>query len=998
MPNTRVRRLLGAVTCVAALATPAWSQTGGTIVVTVTDRTTQHALNGVQVQVAETRVSGLTDGRGQVTLAGVPAGTQVVRALVIGYRSAIQQVTVTDGGIAAVSFALTLSPVTLDEVVVTGTGGAVEKRKLGSTLGTVDVDRVREIVPAQDFGSVLQARIPGVRSIGMGGGPGAAKDLRIRGASSFTLSKRPVIYIDGVRIDNYTFDDAPVLAVNEGRGACCFFNGGSGADRLSDINPDDIERVEVVKGAAGATLYGTDASNGVIQVFTKRGRDNSAPRWSLSYTSGFNRLRNNLDSDLKPRFAGPTGFRAHDPAELIDNGLHENADVTVQGGGRDVTYFAGGGVLYDQGSIQPSDQLRGSARLNLRWQASNKWSFDLNSAFTHNRLNLLQSGNNWTALLGNALIGNPLQATDERPFGEPWVAVSDIRKIESKQTANRYTGGLTINYRPTQAFGHRFSVGLDQVNERRERFYPFGSFYIYVNDVAERDLGFRDFQAWTLDYLGTLTWRLGPSVGSDLSFGAQGFWQTDRQNVGVGQNYSGPGVTTIPGGSIKYASETFRKDITVGLFGQDRLSIADKWFVTLGGRLDGNSAFGENFGLQFYPKGGLAYLLKEGPGTLSSLKLRTAVGRSGLAPGAFDQFRTFDPITVLADVGGVTPANPGNADLKPEKTTEFEGGFDAGFFNGRASAELTYYRAYTTDALLKIPLAPSQGFTNAQLRNVGSILNTGWELKLDAALIEGRRFRWAVGLNMDGNTNTITDLGLPLELGGGVTCNAAGIETRGKRGTGSDGTRAECQLGTFRLNHSVNSFYTRTFVSYDRATNTFTRSDTAVFVGDPLPKWNGSLSNSVEFGPFRLYGLVSWETGARFNNADRPYRVRQSASDEFLQFLTDDGKATFQSDSTLNYWTLFNAIDKRDHIRIREVSLSYQLPDGMSRRLGLGRTTVTATAQNLHWWDGCHCRDPNGAWFTSPSPDPDNFGGGGTGDFLSTPQAREFRFTIRTTF
>jgi len=126
--------------------------------------------------------------------------------------------------------------------------------------------------------------------------------------------------------------------------------------------------------------------------------------------------------------------------------------------------------------------------------------------------------------------------------------------------------------------------------------------------------------------------------------------------------------------------------------------------------------------------------------------------------------------------------------------------------------------------------------------------------------------------------------------------------------------------------------------------------------------------------------------------------VRQSASDEFLQFLTDDGKATFQSDSTLNYWTLFNAIDKRDHIRVREISLSYQLPDGVSRRLGLGRTTVAATAQNLHWWDGCHCRDPNGAWFTSPSPDPDNFGGGGTGDFLSTPQAREFRFTIRTTF
>jgi TonB-dependent starch-binding outer membrane protein SusC len=998
MPSTRVRRLLRAVGCATVLAPPAWAQTGGTIVVTVTDRTTQHALNGVQVQVAATRFSGLTDGRGQLTLAGVPAGTHAVRVLVVGYRSATQQITVMDGGIAEASFALNLSPVTLDEVVVTGTGGAVEKRKLGTTLGTVDVARVREIVPAQDFGSVLQARIPGVRSIGMGGGPGAAKDLRIRGASSFTLGERPVIYVDGVRVDNYTFDDTPVLAVNEGRGACCFFNGGSGADRLADLNPDDIERIEVVKGAAAATLYGTEASNGVIQVFTKRGRYNSAPRWTLSYTTGFNRLRNNLDSDLKPRFSGPAGFRAHDPAELIQNGQHQNADVTVQGGGREVSYFAGAGVLYDQGSIQPSDQLRGNARVNLRWQGSGKVSFDLNSAFTHNRLNLLQSGNNWTALLGNALIGNPLQATDRRPFGEPWVAVSDIRKIESRQSASRYTGGLTINYRPSESFGHRFSVGLDQVNERRERFYPFGSFYIYVNEDAERDLGFRDFQSWTLDYLATLAWRLSPSVESDFSFGAQGFWEIDRQNVGVGENYAGPGATTVSAGAITYASETFREEINVGLFGQSRFGIANRWFVTLGARLDGNSAFGENFGLQFYPKSELAYLLKEGAGTLSSLKLRAAVGRSGLAPGAFDQFRTFEPITVLGDVGGVRPSNPGNADLEPEKTTEFEGGFDAGFFNGRVSAEFTYYRAYTTDALLKVPFPPSEGFSNPQLQNAGSILNTGWELKLDGTVIEGERFRWAVGLNMDGNSNTITSLGLPLELGGKAECNAAGIETRGKRGRGSDGTRAECKLGTFRLNHAVNSFFTRTFVSYDRATNTHTRSDTAVFAGDPLPKWNASLSNSLEFGPFRLYGLVSWETGARFDNGDRPYRVRQSASNEFLQFLNDDGTRTFQSDSTLNYWTLFNAIDKRDHIRIREVSLSYQLPEGVRRRLRLGPTTVAATAQNLHWWDGCHCRDPNGSWYTSPSPDPATGGGGGTSDFLSTPQARAFRVTIRTTF
>lgn len=221
------------LTALALCTTPAAAQVSGTIVVSVADRISEEAINGAQVVLEGTRLTGVTDGRGQAQLTGIPAGTYRVRVMAVGYRSVTQETTLASGGMATLTFALSLSPVTLDEIVVTGTGGAVEKRKLGTTLGTVDVSKIREIVPAQDFGSVLQARIPGVRSISMGGGPGATKDLRIRGTSSFTLGQRPVIYIDGVRIDSYTFDDAPVLATAS-RGACCFFSGGAGADRLSD--------------------------------------------------------------------------------------------------------------------------------------------------------------------------------------------------------------------------------------------------------------------------------------------------------------------------------------------------------------------------------------------------------------------------------------------------------------------------------------------------------------------------------------------------------------------------------------------------------------------------------------------------------------------------------------------------------------------------------------------------------------------------------------------
>ena len=228
------------------------------------------------------------------------------------------------GGTATVTFQMNLTVVSLDDIVVTGTGGPVEKRKIGMALGVVDVEAVRQIVPAQNIGTLLQSRVPGVRSIGMSGGVGSARDLRIRGFSSFQQSQRPVVYIDGIRVDNNASN------FSTSGTACCSFDGGAGNDRLSDLNPDDIERIEVIKGAAAATLYGTEATNGVIQVFTKKGRANSRPRWGIRYGAGFNRLRANLPTTENPRFTGPDGTQARDANDMIENGLIQQVDLSVQ--------------------------------------------------------------------------------------------------------------------------------------------------------------------------------------------------------------------------------------------------------------------------------------------------------------------------------------------------------------------------------------------------------------------------------------------------------------------------------------------------------------------------------------------------------------------------------------------------------------------------------------------------------------------------------------------
>ena len=966
--------VLTAFVAVLAMTMPAAAQ-GGTVQVTVADRSIAQPINGARVVLEGTRFTGTTDGRGELSLANVPPGTYVVRVLAIGYRTATQTVTITLGGAASLNFELGLSAVALDEIVVTGTGGAVEKRKLGTSLGTVDVGKVQEIVDVSEFSDLLRARIPGVRSVQSAGGVGSSKRLLIRGIASFSLNQRPIVYLDGVRLDtDRGVDWGGAMAGT----SCCGFDGGVGDDRLNDLNPSDIDRIEVIKGAAAATLYGTEATNGVIQIFTKRGRANSAPRWTASGSLGFNRLRSNMPTKNRPRFFGPDGTQARDANDLIENGIIERFNFTVTGGGEAVTYFLSTGLAFEEGSIKPNDQLRGNVRLNLNWTSSDNWNFELQSAFVKYRAQLVQAGNNWTALLGNALVGNPLSATAETPYGEPWTAIADIREMQSETFVERWTGGGTINFNPTESFGHRLTAGLDYTNTRREKLFPFGRSYVYVGSDGQRGIGFRNFNSWTVDYLGTLGFDIASGIQSDFSFGAQGFWEVTRENSAVGDGFAGLGVTTVNGGAARNGFENFREEINVGLFAQNRFSIGDRLYITGGARLDGNSAFGDNFGLQFYPKGEFAYVISdEGflPEAISTLKLRGAVGMSGLAPGAFDQFRTFSPVTVLEGQNGVGLSSLGNADLEPEKTTEFEGGMDIGLLDDRVSIEATAYFAKTRDALLFRNLPPSQSGTTrnaGRVRdNLGSIQNKGWEVKFDAALIEKDNFRWSTGINTSGNTNKITDLGEFVQ-----DCNAE---------------RTECRLGSARLGRSINAYFRRVVNGYDAATNKHTRTDTSVYIGEPRPNWTGSMTQTLEMGAFRLYGMLTWEKGAMIPNAGVNYMIRQLGHDELLGLYDASGNPTAASDSLKDYHRLVSDYDKRDHLRLQELSVNYSFPTSFTQKLGLGRTTATLSGQNLMWWDNCRCQEPTQTAYGGDS----EFS---TFSFLEVPAPRTFIFTLRTTF
>jgi TonB-dependent starch-binding outer membrane protein SusC len=1032
-PNRRVSRRLssfGGLIASLLLAGPVSAQTGS-VTGTVVDKLGRQPLNGVQVSIEGTQRGGLTDARGRFTIAGVPAGQLTVRAVYIGYRTESQQVTVVAGQAAAVNFELGVSAVSLDEVVITGTASTgAAKRELGASVSTINPGAIQEKMGGiTDVSTVLQSRIAGVRSVGTVGGVGTSKDLRIRGTSSFELGQRPLVYIDGVKIDTRQREW-------NGMGtSCCSFSGGAGTDRLHDLNPNDIERIEVIKGAAAGTLYGTEATNGVIQIFTKKGRSESAPRWSAQLTSGLQRNRANFQTTEWPRFQGPDGTRALDANKtLIENGPYTGADLTIQGGGNTMTYFVSGGYTDEQGSIQPNWMKRGNLRMNMHWIATQKLSFEVSSAYTRNRILELQSGNNWTSLLGNAVLGVPYNAcrTDcadgiERPYGEPWVPIAAIRKIDTFDDANRWTGGVTANYSVRPNFINKFQVGLDAVNEEKYYLRPFGYPYTYVPN-GEKDLGYRNYRSVTAEYLGTLNFNnVLPNLSTAVSFGAQGFQTVERFNMAVGANFAAPGVTTVNGGAIRSGDERFEERVQLGFFGQNRLSFRDKIYLTTGIRVDGNSAFGEDYGYQVYPNTQLSYDLSQEnwmPALFSNLRVRAAVGTAGLAPGAFDKFLTFEPLTTGDEEAGVTVDSQGNSELGPERTTEFEAGFEAGFWNDRIGLDLTVYRRNTKDAIVRIARAPSLAFGDPPRENIGGVLDQGYEVALRVTPVESSRLRWSTDLRLDGNHNEITDLGTVL--------NSAGeLVPAMKRGDLRVGypilTRFARVLCTEKYSQYdpgdprnggcsrlVNGQIVRR-TPYNPTTRQFTRTDTTVYIGKALPDFNASLGNEFTFGAFRLYALVTLERGAFFNNSDRPYRANNRSGPDYLSALAEAGSPdcvtswptgeqgprfvdtgkkwcdTVKSDSIYQMWRVVSPQDSRDNIRIRELSVGYQVPEWISSKVGVSGTQITLAAQNVQWWDNCHCMDPNM-----------NYLGGSdlsvASGFLGQPQARMFKLSVRTSF
>ena len=1022
-PYATARRASGPLCTLALLGAllvqPVSAQETGRITGQVTAAQTMRPLDGAQVSVEGTGIGGLANAQGRFLLLNVPVGTYSVRVTIIGFGTMRQQVTVAAGQVANVDFAMEETALALDEIVVTGTAAEVRAKEVGNSLDAI-TSREIENVPLRNSEDILAGRAPGVTVMTNSGQPGAGGTIKIRGINSISQTKDPLIYVDGIRIFNEP--------TRSGWGAR------NSTTPLQDIRADDIERIEVIKGAAATTLYGTEASAGVIQIFTKKGIS-GAPIWNAEVTLGANTQPSfladpsgdpndlytqcgnletlyslNLQVSSSSSSLGNKLF-LQDPTCPSDgdwqqSGLIQNYNLNVRGGVGDVTYFVSGAFNDTKGTLPTGKSVDGGFRTNLGFSPIPELNIALNTAYTRRNTDWVADGNNATGFLLN--VGRGAQNYLKGGKGDDCANVpADKLCITNRylfdQTLttlnDHFITGLTTQWNPTESLSNRFSVGWDYLAIKNETTRPFGNLYTPAGYFWDENTKHTKL---SLDYAGSYENSFGERFASTFSWGGQIFKDKHRWTELDVDGFAGPGTPTIDSGAeVTYRGETTINSTSAGFFFQEMIGMDDRLFLTLGLRVDGNSAFGTNFGLQTYPKASLAWVLSDydwfPTDLLDQFKLRGAIGESGKAPSAFASVRTWSGIGIDG-TPGFTPGDPGNAEVGPERTRELEFGADMSMFSGRFGAEVTHYRASTTDALILRDLPASEGFLANRTENVGQIDNTGWEFQLNAALVRSSSVEWRARANMSFLHSNAVDVD-----GNGIVENESCIYV----GLYSNICEGE-QVSVLRARRIMNpGEIAKPILSDGDTTIGPTYPTRLIGIGTTVSIGNNLSIDALmegQFGHF-LPNYTGYQNERRgswfpcFDIQEQMIAAYRAGDTENLPGVTARERARCAINSTINkgysyssdYW-----IESADFWRLRSITASYQLPETF---LNWGRsTTITLGARNLLTITDYSGTDPEVQDFADQAGNIAGGGEFGRRDYYQIPNPRTYTLSIRVSW
>ncbi len=784
----------------------------------------------------------------------------------------------------------------LEEVVVTGQGIDISKKRLSSNVVSIKSSEL-ENIPSSRFDQLLQAKLPNAQIRLTGGQSGATSIIRSRGVNSAFVNSTPIIYVDGVRMDNLN----TVAALGGGS------TQGAAISSMADIPMDNIEHVEYINGGAATTLYGSDAANGVIQIFTKKG----------------NSRRTDITVEAQLGVEKSTNDFLHFKRTkdlLFENGMFQKYHLALNGGSDKFGYSfsanylnSNGVLLYNQNRNRKIDFSSG-----FRAPLGSKVTYESSFMFVNNQYKRNRNGNQggytglWFAESGASAITGPrfdnkIDNLSDSAFRVMKAYVNEAERLQNDQIrVNRFTTSQTFKYIPFKNLVVKASGGIDY-RVMKDQVIQTNQYLTVTTGKPVTDQGNisnneRKYMGITLELNAQHTWNT--KLFSLVTTAGGQFFRNDDQQVSYTGTNIRDGARTISDAAVRSANEYYAEIVNYGIYVQENIGFKNKLFADLGIRGDGNPAFGKNIGIQYYPKAGLSWVVSQEPwfepllNVVSSARLRGSFGIAGNLPKAWANERTIAFGGFLADQAAYF-GQPGNENLKPEKTRTTEVGMDLSFLQDRIRFSAGYYRSATHDALFYVPATPSTGQSQNQLYNVGRILNRGWEFNTVLVPVKTKQFTASVNLSVNTLYNRV------VSSGGVAPFNINGFSARTIQTVVQEGF----PVGFIRGNYG-------TFGKDGVLESTVAQS----YLGTTIPDLFGSMGLNIQYRNFQLFANADYQSGAYANNWDAQFRYNYGASNEGIP------QAEIDKNGRSNWLSFTNKfIEKTDFIKVRTIGVLYSL-------------------------------------------------------------------------
>jgi TonB-dependent starch-binding outer membrane protein SusC len=926
----------------------------------VTDQDTRAPIPDVSVVVTATTVKTVSTHSGAFSLR-FPADARTLSVQRIGYLAATVSVAADQTDVTVV---LVRDILRLEQQVITGLATTIASRNAANDVAILDAQAIDQ-VPTPTVENAMQGKVLGaVIQENNGGAPGGGIQVQIRGVTSINSDGAPLYVIDGIMLDNETINSG-LSAVTQAGGI-----GPSPQDlspnRVADLNPEDIESVQVLKGASASAIYGSKASAGVIIITTKKGGAGT-PRWQLSQKVGHFSAANSLPlrrfptlasavdwgdslgfpkSVIDASYAGPQDFQS----QLFGN-PQASYETDISGGGtiNQTQFFASALSKYDNGTLLNTGYNKQAARVNMTQQFTGALSANLNLMYAHSATRRGVTGNDNIGISPMNVFTYTPQFVDlnrrdasgawvVNPFG-PANPFADANDIQTPEGVSRFLGGGSFDWQPyateRQSLTVRFNGGVDFTAQRDQLYAPPGLQVERFIPGGPGTATLQDDQTSFLNYSINLVHHYGASSSLDATT-SLGFVRERRTNNApdvVAQNLIA-GVNTPTAGTVVTVIYNRDEVRDQSFYGQEQMLLFGSRLALTGGLTGERSTVdGEIDRFYLYPRASLAYRIPRLVGFIDELKLRTAYGQSGTQPGYGVKYTPF----VQTLDGGQTGVSPnslhGDSLVRPERETELEVGFDAAMMKSRAQLSVTLYQKRVSDLLLQASVAPSRHF-NQEWINGGVFTNQGIEISLDATPIRTRGgLTWSAGVTYYRNYSVVNSIP--------VAPFADGISTFGN--------------AYIIPGRSVSELIDLTRPGADSP---------YVQVGDFQPSFVMSLSQSLSYKRFRLSGLLDYHRGGTLIN------ITEWLFDFGSHLLADTAASRQRAAASLT-GDIRPYLEAGTFVKLRELAASLTLPDRwtqwLDQRAGIRFTNVrlSLTARNLLTWSAYRGLDPEVSFFGS---------------------------------